>query len=412
MATTRTKSYGVEQRIIALSAATAACREETGERVREQMAGVDWSLLTGLLQNQRLLPTLGPRILELAGAAAPEELEVAVAGAIEAVRRQDALLQLISAMTMEALGDAGIPSAGLKGPALGEALYGEAGRRHSSDIDLLVAPEHLGRAVEVVRGLGYAKPLDHVDASGLPLLHFALVHERGELPPVELHWRVHWYETRFARERLLAPSGEGTNGWRPEPADELTALLLFYARDGFTGLRQATDLGAWWDAFGAGLHPAALAESARAYPALAPALAAALKVAKQTVRFPAERAIGGDFTLGARGRMATRLANTHPYGSEAQLFAEIGLIDGLLTPRQGLRAFVRRQIAPPVEVIREHAEKAHRGRVTSTAGYSLRVLGRYALAMARLLRFPSARGSKFLPWQQGPERNFLAASSR
>jgi hypothetical protein len=390
LATTQTRDSGVERRIIALSAATAAHREEMGERVREQMTGLDWSLLTGLLQNQRLLPTLGPRILELAGGAAPEELEVAVAGAIEAVRRQDALLQLISARTMEALEEAGIPSAGLKGPALGEALYGEAGRRPSSDIDLLVAPEHLGRAVEVVRGLGYARPLDHVDARGLPLLHFALVHEREELPPIELHWRVHWYETRFARERLLAPEGEGARGWRPAPADELTALLLFYARDGFTGLRQATDLSAWWDAFGAELRPAALAESARAYPALAPALTAALQVAERTVRFPAQRAIGEDFTLGARGRIATRLANAHPYDSEAQLFAEIGLIDGLLTPRQGLPAFFRRQVAPPGEVIREHAEKAHRGRVTSTAGYSLRVLGRYALAMARLLRMEDA----------------------
>src|SRR5205814_8803590 len=100
-----------------------------------------------------------------------------------------------------------------------------------------VAPEHLKRAVEVVRELGYARPTDYVDSSGLPLLHFALVHERDELPPVELHWRIHWYETRFARERLLAP--DGAPDWRPAPVDELAALLLFYARDGFTGLRQA-----------------------------------------------------------------------------------------------------------------------------------------------------------------------------
>ncbi|HEY6549579.1 MAG TPA: nucleotidyltransferase family protein [Solirubrobacterales bacterium] len=381
---TRTDGSRVESRVILLSAATAARREEMGELIEGQMAGVDWSLLTELLRSQRLLPTLGPRILDFAAGAASQQFARAVAGAIDATRRQDALLQLISAMTMEALADAGISSTALKGPGLGEALYGEAGRRLSSDIDLLVAPEHLGRAVEVVRGLGYAKPTDYVDASGLPLLHFALVHERDELPPVELHWRVHWYETRFARERLLAPSGAGD--WRPAPVDELTALLLFYARDGFTGLRQATDLGAWWDALGAELGPAALAESARSYPALAPALAAALTAAKRTVGFPAERAIGGSVALGARGRIAVRLADPHPYDSQAQLFAEIGLIDGLLAPPRGLLAFIRRQVAPPAEVIREHVEKAHRGRATSTLGYSLRVLGRYALAMARLLR--------------------------
>jgi hypothetical protein len=391
LATTRTHHPAVEQRIILLSAAIADHRRETGERVKAQMTQVDWSLLAELLRSQRLLPTLGPRVLELAGESALEEFGTAVANAIEATRRQDALLQLISAKTAEALAVAGIRSTALKGSFLGESLYGEAGRRLSSDIDLLVVPEHLDRAVEVIRGLGYARPNDHVDANGLPLLHFAMVHERNELPPLELHWRVHWYETRFARERLLAPSGSGASGWRPAPVDELTALLLFYARDGFTGLRQATDLGAWWDAFGADLSPGALAETIRSYPDLAPALKAALAVAERTVRFPAERVLAGGAAPGTRGRIAVRLANPRPYDSEAQLFAEIGLIDGLLTPRRGLPAFLRRQVAPPVEVIREHAEKAHRGRVTSTAGYSLRVLGRYALAIARLLGFPGPR---------------------
>jgi hypothetical protein len=385
LTTPQASDHGIAQELILLSAGTAERRDEAGEHANGLLAQVDWSLLTTSLRSQRLLPTLGPRVAELAGGGAPEEFKAAVGEAIDATRRQDALLQLISARTMEALDDAGIRSAALKGPALGEALYGEAGRRLSSDIDLLVAPEQLDRAVEVVRGLGYARPVDHVDARGLPLLHFALVHERDELPPIELHWRVHWYETNFARERLLPPSDKGAGDWRPAPADELAALLLFYARDGFTGLRQATDLGAWWDAFGAELEPGALAQSARAYPALAPALAAALTVAKRTVQFPAERALGEDIALGTRGRIAASLANARPYDSEAQLFAEIGLIDGLLTPRQGLPAFFRRQVAPPTEVIREHAEKAHRGRVTSTVGYSLRVLGRYTLAIARLL---------------------------
>ena len=77
------------------------------------------------------------------------------------------------------LADAGIRCTPLKGPLLGEAIYGDPGRRLSSDIDLLVAPEQLQAAVEVVRGLGYGAPTDHVGADGLPLLHFVLVHERG-----------------------------------------------------------------------------------------------------------------------------------------------------------------------------------------------------------------------------------------
>ena len=127
---------------------------------------------------------------------------------------------------------------------------------------------------------------------GLPLLHFALVHERGELPPVELHWRVHWYERSFARERLLPPAVDPLDDWRPAPADELAALLLFYARDGFVDLRLATDLGAWWDVYGAELPPGALDELLHSYPAFAHAIPVALRVAERLVGLPAARSSG------------------------------------------------------------------------------------------------------------------------
>ncbi len=132
----------------------------------------------------------------------------------------------------------------------------------------------------MVRGLGYGAPTDHIQECGLPLLHFVLTHERGELPPVELHWRVHWYERAFARERPLPPSAVAGD-WRPAPADELAALLLFYASDGFVGLRLASDLGAWWDAYGAELRADGLEELLRSYPALAPVLPTAARAAER-----------------------------------------------------------------------------------------------------------------------------------
>ncbi len=213
------------------------------------------------------------------------------------------------------LADAGIRSVALKGPLLGESIYGDPGRRLSSDIDLLVPPEQLHTAVEVMRGLGYGAPADHVYDGGLPLLHFMLVHERGELPPVELHWRVHWYERSFARERLLPPAVDPLGGWRPAPADELAALLLFYARDGFVGLRLACDLGAWWDVYGAQLPPRPLDELLRAYPAFARVIPVAVQVAARVVGLPAARIVGEMPRLGLRGRMAVRLANPNPQSS-------------------------------------------------------------------------------------------------
>jgi hypothetical protein len=380
-------SHEREYSLLIVSAGTAERRERERERAAELAETADWSLLADLLRAGRLLPTLGPRLIELVGDRSDGSFTAAVEEAVGAGQLQDALLLMIGERLHGALGEAGIRAAELKGPRLGAELHGEAGRRLSSDIDVLVEPGQLAAAVEVARSLGYAPPSDHVEANGLPLLHFTLEHEQGELPPVELHWRVHWYEPRFAAERLLPASAGSAVEWRPAPADELAALLLFYARDGFTGLRQATDVSAWWDRHGEELAAGELDEIAAAYPELARALAVASRVAARTVGLPPGLLAAGR-ALDSKESLALRLANPWPYASSQQLYAEIGLIDGLLAPPGGLSAFFRRQVAPPRAVLREHAERAMDGRVNTTLGYSVRVLGRYGLALGRLAHRP------------------------
>ena len=287
---------------------------------------------------------------------------------------------------MAALADAGIRSTPLKGPLLGEAIYGDPGRRLSGDIDLLVAPEQLHKAVEVVCGMGYDAPTDYTEQGDLPLLHFALTHERGELPPVELHWRVHWYEKSFAHERLLPPAGDQASDWRPAPVDELAALLLFYARDGFVDLRLAADLSTWWDVFGTDLPFGALDELLRVYPAFARAIPVAVKVAETLVGLPAAQIIVNMPKFDLRDRVAARLANPNPHTSRSQIYADIGFIDGLLTPPRGFGAFMRRQVLLPREVFDEHVRHFPQWRAKSTLDYSLRILARYCLTMLRALR--------------------------
>jgi hypothetical protein len=383
-----------EHRIMALAAATAERRQARCRDLAELLAAANWDQLGELLGRARLLPTLGPRIAALASDP-PERFGAAVDASILACQRQEALLELSGARVEAALAEAGIRANGLKGPALGRSVYGEPGRRLSSDVDLLVAPADLSRAVAVVRDLGYERPTDHIEANGLPLLHFALAHERGELPPVELHWRIHWYEGRFAEDRLLAPV-MGPNGWRPQAEDELAALLLFYARDGFTGLRQATDIGAWWDRFGTDLEPGALDRVVHAYPRLGPALEVASLVSERVVGVPVEATLGRRTGLGPRARVAVRFVDPRPYASTAQLFAEIGLIDGLLAPPGSFGSYLRRQVAPPLAVIEDHATKARAAKPASPVGYGIRVLGRYALAFGRLLRVPFTARARFL----------------
>ena len=349
---------------------------------------MDWPGLAEVLGSRRLLSTLGPRILEMADGRADEGFGKAVERAVEAGHRHSTLLELVGLRVTAMLADADIRSATLKGPRLGEAIYGDSGRRLSSDIDVLVAPDQLPAAVAVVRGMGYDAPIDHVEPSGLPLLHFALSHPRAELPPVELHWRIHWYDDRFASERLLPPAVEPRGDWRPAPEDELAALLLFYARDGFVDLRLASDLSAWWDTYGDTLEPGALGEVIRRYPALIRVITVAIQVAEKIVGLPAEQLITWTPKAALRERMAVRMANPNPDTSSAQLYADIGLIDGLLTPEGQFTAFVRRQLLPSSDVLDQQARHAARRRARSPLARCVGVLARYGLATTRLVRAP------------------------
>ena len=353
---------------------------------------IDWLCLGETLGQRRLLPTLGPRILELTEGRASEDFAAVVEQAMIDGRRQGAFFQLVCARMMNMLAAEGIRSVALKGPILGEAIYGDSGRRLSSDIDLLVAAEQLPAAVAVMRQLGYDAPTDYVQDCGLPMLHFSLAHRSGELPPVELHWRIHWYERSFARERLLPPAVALADGWRPAPVDELAALLLFYARDGFVDLRLATDVSAWWDIFGGKVQPGALDELLTIYPAFRRVIRVAATVAEQVVGLPTSNIVSDTLKPDLRDRMAMRLADPNPRASRHQLYADMGLIDGLLMPTGGLGAFIRRKVVPPREVLNEHARHSSKGRAISPFGHSLRVLVRYGLALIKVVR-----GSERLP---------------
>jgi hypothetical protein len=385
---TRTEA---ERQIILLSAGTIARRKANRERLVKLTAAVDPTFLAEALGARRLLPTLGPRIEEMLGDAVDKDFHLRVQRAVEVGRRQGAFLEMISDQLAAALTAEGIRSSPLKGPKLSEFLYGDPGRRLASDIDLLVDPLELDQAVEVVREFGYGPPQDHVDRHGLPLLHFALLHEKGELPPVELHWRVHWYEDRFAIDRLLPPNAGRSESWRPATADEGAALLLFYARDGFVDLRLATDIGAWWDRNAGEVDPRGFDEILERYSSLRHPLLAAAAVADRVVGVPVEHAFGKPQRLRLRNRLAVRLANPnpHPDTRRSQIHADMGLVDGLLMPRGGFRSFFKRQVLLPREVLDDQDQRLGRS-PRSRLSHGARILARILFAGTRAVRSPES----------------------
>jgi hypothetical protein len=275
-----------------------------------------------------------------------------------------------------ALDERGIASVPLKGATLADSVYGDLGARQSSDIDLLVNVPDLDGAVAVATGEGWREVTRSSD--GLPRLHRELVHDSA--PPLELHWRVHWYEESFA-PAALARSEMTPEGWRRmKPADELACLLLFLARDGLAGLRQTTDVLAWWAALGRPESTGAgVAELARAHPELAPALIAAASHAEDMGGLTRGSLVSTTSSLSRRQRVALRLANPWLAGSRPQIAADVSLVDLLLSPRGGFRPFVRRQLLPPEDPPRERY------------AHAARVVARYAFSAKAAFARPNAR---------------------
>lgn len=377
-----TRAQCAENAIILYAAGTA----ERRERLRALASGLareaDWARLAATLRHRRLLSTLGPRLVAIVPASAAQTFSMTVAETVAATRRHTELLDLVRGRVTGMLHAARVSCAALKGSEFGARIYRD-GCRAASDIDLLVSAHDLERAGACVRELGYRFAPERLDREGLPALHLALVHET--LPPIELHWRVHWYDRRFAGERLL-PVADESRQWRAAPADELAALLLFYARDGFADLRLASDVAAWWDTYGSLLGGGELSRVAASYPELDRVLTAAASAAERVVGLPASKLTGGGLRLGVRERLSVRLANPNPASSAAQLHADIAVVDALLSPRGGHVAFLRRQVLVPRAVLAARA--GARQRPMTPAGHAFRVLVRYAFSVLRLLRRP------------------------
>jgi hypothetical protein len=225
--------------------------------------------------------------------------------------------------------------------------------------------------------MGWTHQCDTSRAAPLPALHESLAHPT--LPRVELHWRIHWYETRFAADALARAVRVGPH--EPLvmlPGDGLAALILFYARDGFAGLRMPADAAAWWDTRCAGLNAdKIIEETAIRYPELGGALRLGAEMLGALVGLPTCQR-----TESVRLRAAGELATPFQEITLAEARAKVGLVDLLLAPPGGARAALRRErekIPAGLErpLRRDDDLSAHLARWE----HMLRLLRRWTLAM-------------------------------
>ena len=139
----------------------------------------------------------------------------------------------------------------MKGPLLSMELYGDPGMRTSKDLDLMVSPEDLTRAGEVLKGLGYeleqhpyaATPLQHKYYNLIEIEKHEVYH-RSEIC-IELHWQ-HDYQTEQSFDDLWERREErpfmGGKTAVMGADDRYPALFIHAAEHGFMRLRWLLDL--------------------------------------------------------------------------------------------------------------------------------------------------------------------------
>jgi hypothetical protein len=383
-------SVTAEQRLALLLCGTPEVRDARQEQVRALADATDWLTMYSLLARLNVITLIGHRLRELQIALPPRVEEQIVAQTARAEERGQ-LHELVSLTLLAELERSGIRSMPLKGSSLAGWLYRDRALRFSADIDLLVAPRDLARSVEVAGRMGWV-PDRRAIADDLPLLHESLTHP--ELPRLELHWRVHWYESRFASDALArAIAGGPGEPMRMQPDDELAGLILFYVRDGFTGLRTPADIASWPTALGReDAIRDDLASVAARHPKLVTALGAGADVLAGLVGIP----LAGAVPTTRAAAVTRRLANPFLLGDRVQMNADASFIDVLLAPRGARWASARRELRNVPPDSQSIAAGAAWRRWAGQAGHTVRTTGRWLVSAAKASGLSRARAVQSL----------------
>jgi|SRR5215469_3049671 len=222
-------------------------------RVREFLSGpVEWSLLLDRAYAHQVYPLVYRNLRQIGFSAVPHEVQTELKGAYRANALRNQLFSEKLACLLRVLNEAGISAIPLKGVALAESLHGDPAARVCSDLDLLVPPTHLHRAIEVIRGAGYTDVYQDAFFRKLALRHgrhyaFQRAHA-GHPIVIELHWQLMQHSSRSsdAVRDLWAEARPthscGAAGYAFSPEWEFLYLAVHAADHGWQGLKWLVDL--------------------------------------------------------------------------------------------------------------------------------------------------------------------------
>ena len=178
----------------------------------------------------------------------PMEPRIAMQTHLLRQRRRSGLIALETVRIHEALAAAGIRCVTLKGAGLALTVYRQPEHRFMGDLDLLVAPLDVDRAMEVLLQLGYDNPWSAAAVRGYRAFHYhlPLAHHDGQM--IELHWdlvkpgRRYKLDAAGVMERAVAVDAAGASLWIPSLEDQMLHAAIQQLQDGYTFLARSVDL--------------------------------------------------------------------------------------------------------------------------------------------------------------------------
>jgi hypothetical protein len=117
--------------------------------------GLNWNTILRLAEANRVVPLLAAAVLANGAKNVAPEAAADLKGRLHYYKHRGMFFVMELREVLASLRRAGIRCIPLKGPVLTAASYGKLGRRDFDDLDLLVAPADVTRAVTMLATLGY-----------------------------------------------------------------------------------------------------------------------------------------------------------------------------------------------------------------------------------------------------------------
>lgn len=166
---------------------------EVGARILELLASpLQWPVILDRADSHEVYPLLYRNLRDLGLPGVPDAVQAELKGRFLANALRNQLLAEELARLLSLLGEAGIRVIPLKGVALAQALYGETAARVCIDIDILVPPADLARAIELVLASGYRTESNDPLFGKLMLRHGRHYDVVREAPGISFLLEVHW----------------------------------------------------------------------------------------------------------------------------------------------------------------------------------------------------------------------------